>query len=313
MCSRSWLCYSLLAAMWPSAAALAAEPEKLFTKTLDVNVPHISTDKSVKYDYDIVYVRAHRAGDKTHKRFYTDFSQPVTMEPGADLVLLHPNGKEELLVAGGDGSITDPFVSFDGQWVYYARIYNLQKNSQWEPPAPGADLFKYPGEEPEDHPAHQPALLAEHRRGALGQGLSHAGEFPGPEVESDEELSALARATCHTVYHVSCTARMGAPGDPAAVLDPQTAGPRGGPAAGHRRRRVPGADHRQPDGRRADAGRAGRRADPRRCPLSGAPGSSAAMPLPRPGPSTACAASRSGKGRKPSLGKTPVKRNRSCS
>ena len=45
--------------------------------------------------------------------------------------------------------------------------------------------------------------------------------FPGPGVESDAELSALARATCHTVYHVSCTARIGAPDDPAAVLDPQ--------------------------------------------------------------------------------------------
>ena len=28
----------------------------------------------MKYDYDIVYVRAQRAGDKVHKRFYTDFS-----------------------------------------------------------------------------------------------------------------------------------------------------------------------------------------------------------------------------------------------
>jgi choline dehydrogenase len=45
--------------------------------------------------------------------------------------------------------------------------------------------------------------------------------FPGPGAEADEELSALARATCHTVYHVSCTARMDAPEDPAAVLDPQ--------------------------------------------------------------------------------------------
>jgi choline dehydrogenase-like flavoprotein len=45
--------------------------------------------------------------------------------------------------------------------------------------------------------------------------------FPGPAVRDDEELSALARATCHTVYHVSCTARMGRPGDPGAVLDPQ--------------------------------------------------------------------------------------------
>lgn len=45
--------------------------------------------------------------------------------------------------------------------------------------------------------------------------------FPGPDVQGEEELSALARATCHTVYHVSCTARMGAPSDPGAVLDPQ--------------------------------------------------------------------------------------------
>ena len=43
--------------------------------------------------------------------------------------------------------------------------------------------------------------------------------FPGQDVQGDEELSASARATCHTVYHVSCTARMGAPGDPDAVLD----------------------------------------------------------------------------------------------
>ena len=45
--------------------------------------------------------------------------------------------------------------------------------------------------------------------------------FPGPGVSSDEEISALARATSHTVYHVSCTARMGADSDPGAVLDPE--------------------------------------------------------------------------------------------
>ncbi len=123
-------------------AAAAAEAEELYTKKLDLNVPHISTDESINYDYDIVYVRARRAGDKVHKRFYTDFSSPVTMEPAADLMLLHPDGKEELLVAGGDGSITDPFVSLDGQWVYYVHIYNLQKASQWEPPPQGADIFK---------------------------------------------------------------------------------------------------------------------------------------------------------------------------
>lgn len=126
-----------------AAGPLAAEEkEPRFPKKLNVEVPHISIDSSARYDYDIVYVRARRAGDKIHKRFYTDFSQPVTMEPGADLMLLHPDGSEELLVAGGDGSITDPVVSFDGQWVYFVRIYNLQNANQWSPPAEGADIYK---------------------------------------------------------------------------------------------------------------------------------------------------------------------------
>ena len=125
-----------------SACLSAAEPEPLFKRTLDVNVPHIKTDRSVTYDYDIVYVRAKRSGDEIHKRFYTDFSQPVTMEPGADLMLLHPDGSEELLVTGGDGAITDPMVSYDGQSVYFVRIHNLQKRSQWNPPRQGADIYK---------------------------------------------------------------------------------------------------------------------------------------------------------------------------
>jgi hypothetical protein len=123
-------------------SAPAAEDGPLFKADTNVRVPHISTDKSVKYDYDIVYVRAQRAGDEKHKRFYTDFSQPVTMEPGADLMLLHPDGKEELLVAGGEGSITDPMVSFDAQWVYYSHLYDLQKPNQWSPSPKGADIFK---------------------------------------------------------------------------------------------------------------------------------------------------------------------------
>jgi choline dehydrogenase-like flavoprotein len=44
--------------------------------------------------------------------------------------------------------------------------------------------------------------------------------FPGPQVVADDELSTIMRATHHTVYHVSCTCRMGAPSDPLAVLDP---------------------------------------------------------------------------------------------
>jgi hypothetical protein len=122
----------------------SGEPPKQekYLDPLKTEIPHISTDKSIKYDYDIVYVRAQRAGDKVHKRFYTDFSSPVTMEPGADLMLLHTDGTEELLVEGGDGSITDPVVSFDAQSVYFTRIYNLKNASQWNPPRQGADIFK---------------------------------------------------------------------------------------------------------------------------------------------------------------------------
>jgi choline dehydrogenase-like flavoprotein len=45
--------------------------------------------------------------------------------------------------------------------------------------------------------------------------------FPGPEVRSDEDLATIMRVTNHTVYHVSCTCRMGSDHDPLAVLDPQ--------------------------------------------------------------------------------------------
>ena len=44
--------------------------------------------------------------------------------------------------------------------------------------------------------------------------------FPGDGVVADRELSQLARETCNTVYHVSCTCRIGAAGDPLAVLAP---------------------------------------------------------------------------------------------
>jgi hypothetical protein len=61
-------------------SARGQDQEPLFLDPLDVKVPHIASDKSVAYDYDIVYVRAQRAGDDIHKRFYTDIATPVTMD-----------------------------------------------------------------------------------------------------------------------------------------------------------------------------------------------------------------------------------------
>src|SRR4029453_8915134 len=92
------------------SVTLAQDKEPLFEDPINVNVPHFSTDKTVNYDYDIVYVRADRAGDEMHKRFFTDFWQRVTMERGAALMLLHPDGTKEVLVEGGNGSVPDPVI-----------------------------------------------------------------------------------------------------------------------------------------------------------------------------------------------------------
>lgn len=121
---------------------ISQDKEELFLEPLNVKVPHISTDKTVQYDYDIVYVRAKRAGDKVHKRYYTDIATPVTLEPGADLMLLHPDGTEEVLVEGGEGSVTDPMMSLDGEWVYYTKIHVLKGAGPWQPPLQGADIYK---------------------------------------------------------------------------------------------------------------------------------------------------------------------------
>jgi hypothetical protein len=127
-----------------SLAASAAPPkEPRFDDPIDVNVPPIGSDPSVRYDYDIVYCRAQRAGDTEHKRFWTEIATPVYMQPRVDLMLLHPDGSEEVLVAGGEkGAITDPVVSFDGQWVYYAHLYDVSRGGQHDIPPGGADIFK---------------------------------------------------------------------------------------------------------------------------------------------------------------------------
>ncbi|MEZ5460466.1 MAG: hypothetical protein R3F00_01485 [Dokdonella sp.] len=96
-------------------------------------------------DYDIVYVRQARFGDNQNTTWPEVF-HPARMDPGADLMLLHPDGSEEVLVAGGNGGITDPFVSFDAQWVYYAQFPDLRSQSlnhqRGDLPIRGADIHR---------------------------------------------------------------------------------------------------------------------------------------------------------------------------
>jgi hypothetical protein len=119
----------------------AVGQEKKGNAMLNVNPPAIATDASVKYDYDIVYVRAPRKGDDKQIA-WTEVFNPLRAEPGSDLMLLHPNGQEEVLVPAGDDAITDPFVSFDGESVYYARIHNVKKPGNDKLASESADIFK---------------------------------------------------------------------------------------------------------------------------------------------------------------------------
>jgi hypothetical protein len=121
--------------------ARAEEKETLYPDPINLNIPPISSDRSIKYDYDIVYVRAPRHGNDA-KTLWAEIAHPWLLDPGADLMLLHPDGSEELLVRGGDGSIVDPVVSFDGQSVYYSHIHDLSKAGQADLCKAGADIYK---------------------------------------------------------------------------------------------------------------------------------------------------------------------------
>src|SRR5262245_46691434 len=62
------------------AASLASVPtlgqNKPAPKEVNIKPPHIASDKAVKYDYDILYVRAPRHGDDKRTR-WADFSDPT--------------------------------------------------------------------------------------------------------------------------------------------------------------------------------------------------------------------------------------------
>jgi hypothetical protein len=123
------------------AAPFVVEADSSAPRRFRVDPAPIATDKSVKYDYDIVYVRVPRKDGVPP--LWAEVGAPHVMDSGGDLVLLHPDGTEEVLVEGGaDGSIADPYVSFDGEWVYYAHFRGLKQASKWFPSPEGSDIYK---------------------------------------------------------------------------------------------------------------------------------------------------------------------------
>lgn len=110
------------------AALLAAEPTKVFNVQ-----PAPIASSQVKFDYDLVYIRVPRRADGKEVR-WAEFGHPTHMELGADLMLLHADGTEELLVSGQDGSCMDPYVDFDGETVLFTKFVDEKQK--------GADIHK---------------------------------------------------------------------------------------------------------------------------------------------------------------------------
>src|SRR6478609_9393893 len=103
----------------------AAPEDKPAQRTPRVDPAPVASDKTVKYDYDIVYVRAPRFvkgrdGKDQQAPVWPNAAEPFNLRAATDLMLLHPDGSEEVLVEGGAGAIADPYVSFDARWVYYS-------------------------------------------------------------------------------------------------------------------------------------------------------------------------------------------------
>jgi hypothetical protein len=105
--------------------------------------------------FDLVYVRAPRYGDNTNAQ-WLDTVRPTTPDPGADLRLLHPNCTEEVLFPLpaqqslvdrplGNGSVQDPNVSFDGQWIVFTYYHDMSTAATNEQRCQGAHCLSVYG------------------------------------------------------------------------------------------------------------------------------------------------------------------------
>ena len=131
-----WQRIGLLAALALGTAHQAtSQKAQLFNEVLGMEPPPLAEDADVTYDYDIVYVRSPR-NQTNGKSLWSEVGRPRHMEPNSPLMLLHPDGTEEVLVpVEPEEAIADPMVSNDGAWVYYAKLYDAAKPR-------GADIFK---------------------------------------------------------------------------------------------------------------------------------------------------------------------------
>ena len=123
-------------------------PKRPWDSTRDLP-PHVSTDTTVQFDYPIVYVRVPRPYPKEYFNInhLNQAGLHQTNAPGAELRLLHPDGRDERLVpVEPRESITDPMVSLDGEWVYFAKFHHMATGASASmtklQSRKGADIYK---------------------------------------------------------------------------------------------------------------------------------------------------------------------------
>ena len=78
---RRALLWTLVFVFSGAIAADGGEADRRYPETLNLDVPHISSDSAVTYDYPIVYVRVPRKGDDVGSK-WAEIAHPVAMDPG---------------------------------------------------------------------------------------------------------------------------------------------------------------------------------------------------------------------------------------
>ncbi len=226
-------------ARWGHSPGSGKPPQR----PLDLKPRPIADDKTVQYDYDIVYVRAPRFvkgndGKERPAEVWPGTGHPFNLCTATDLMLLHPDGSEEVLVAGGKGAIADPYVSFDaamGLLHLLPRPQPQRPEQLWR-----RRHLQGPRQDAQDRPADAAAIHAEHGRGRLVRGLSNPGERQSPPQPARLQHATLPAA--------------GRPGrlrqQPRRLQDAARLDARGAAAVRHGRRRQQRREDRPPERRR---------------------------------------------------------------
>lgn len=101
--------------------------KKFFLWSLLIPSLAISAPQDYGVSYDIVYVRYPLVGlDGTNRLIIPQGEGAYQIHPGADLVLLKPDGStEDLVDCDNTCSVMDPYISYDGTTVYYSKMLGL--------------------------------------------------------------------------------------------------------------------------------------------------------------------------------------------